>query len=110
MSKKATPPPLPQTPREVRFTGPGATTVIWPVANRRGLQRIGSMVPGVEYTVAPDLAVRLVDVKGFDYASASDAAIAAVHIAKRKAATPATDTAAATAPGAGGGTYTKDEE
>lgn len=89
MSRKPEPAAPSAVPRETRHTGSDGIAVIMPRARAAGIRAFGPLRPGVEYVVAPDEALRLVRVKGFEYASADDAKRAAVHAAPTAPAEPA---------------------
>lgn len=107
-------PTAPATPataprRETLHKGDDGIAVIWPQDVRPGVLRLGELQRGVEYVVAPAEAIRLVDGKGLQYASAADARRAAAFIeARNRAAAPSAvdpaPPAAATATGGAGGT------
>lgn len=69
--------------------------VILPKNKRPGLKNCGAYVPGVEYEVDAKEAVRLVDVKGFEFVAKADDKAARAELAKAPApqAAPVNDKA-----------------
>lgn len=76
----------------------------------RGALRVGDMVPERIYEHPADEAIRLVDVKGFRYATDTDAQLAATHIEQRNATAFAQAEVAAAAAGVGGGATDNEEQ
>ena len=77
----------------------------------RGVLRVGNCAAGQTVERDADDAIRLVDHKGFQYATPADAQLAAEHIEYRNAAATAQAEVAAAADGEGGGTpITPDQE
>ncbi|MGH8083871.1 MAG: hypothetical protein ACREPV_01165 [Lysobacter sp.] len=111
MSKRTASPDTATTvPRETRYDGDDSVAVIWPESERRGLLRVGNFTPGIEYVVRPEVAIRLVEVKHFQYASPRDAEAAARHAEQLNAAALAPSPAAVATGEGGGFPLSKDEE
>jgi hypothetical protein len=68
-----------------------------------GVLRVGDIPAGKTVEREADEAIRLVDAKGFRYATPADAQLAAEHIHHRNAAATAQAEVAAAADGEGGG-------
>lgn len=100
--------PEPSASRETstHLVGPLMVQVFLPKSS--GAQRVGAMVPEKVYELPADEAIRLVDIKGFRYASETDAQLAATHIEQRNAAAFAQAEVAAAAAGEGGGATTNE--
>jgi hypothetical protein len=72
-----------------------AYKVILPKNKRPGLQNCGAYAPGKEYEVGAAEAVRLVDVKGFEFVTKTDDKAARAEMAKAEAAKAAAAAASA---------------
>lgn len=83
------------TPHEHPYTGDDAVSVILPSERAAGVVRVGTMVPGTAYFVAPAEALRLVRAKGFLFTRPIDreAALAATAPAALSAQVPGPDDA-----------------
>lgn len=88
--------------------GPLLIAVLLPVST--GALSVGDYLAGKTYTVPAAEAIRLVDVKRFQYATPADAQLAATHIETSNATVIAPAEVAAAASGGGGGATTANPE
>jgi hypothetical protein len=98
-----------QTPNASRETSVEPLTIKVLLSGASGALRVGDYTPG-EHTVRADDAIRLVETKGFTYATPADAQLAAGHIEQRNATVIAQAEVAAVADGEGGGTTSQTQE
>lgn len=100
----------PKSESASRETSVGPLLISVLLSPASGALRVGEYAAGVTHTLPADEAVRLVDVKGFEYATPADAQLAAAHIEERNATASAQAEVAAQADGAGGGTPNTDPQ
>lgn len=82
-------------PRETSQASDGLIAVLMPKEKAPGIKAFGTLVPGQIYRVDPAEALRLVNVKRFEYATDEDRHAAIAYEAAQKAPPPATHDAAA---------------